>query len=69
MGFLLSISAGIVAIVGITVFTYRRDYIAIWKGHRIQIVVRAFGMDVMIDNTKILENSKKKHPIGTHIPN
>ena len=43
---------------------FRRDYLAEWQGHRIQVIHRIFGLDILIDDQLILgQVNKETHRI------
>ena len=39
---------------------FRRDYLSTWRGHRVQVIHRAFNMDVLVDGQTVLSQVKKK---------
>ena len=46
--------------IGWMTLQFRRDYLTTWQGHRIQIVHRAFNMDVIVNEQLVLSQVKKK---------
>ena len=65
--YIVLVSGIVLGYVGWFANQFRRDYLTTWKGHRIQVIHRAFNMDVLVDGQTVLSQVKKKsHSISVH---
>ena len=65
--YIVLVSGIVFGYIGWFVNQFRRDYLTTWKGHHIQVIHRAFNMDVLVNGQTVLSQVKKNsHSIPVH---